>query len=83
VIDFGLAALMTAPGDITRTADTIGTPVCMAPEQAKSPRDLTAAVDVYALGAVLTYALTGHLPLCAADAAGHAVRDRRPLGGIA
>lgn len=62
VIDFGLAALMAEPGDITHTTDTIGTPVCMAPEQAKSPRDLTAAVDVYALGAVLTYALTGHYP---------------------
>ena len=62
VIDFGLAALMSEPGDITRTTDTIGTPVCMAPEQAKSPRDLTTAVDVYALGAVLTYALTGHYP---------------------
>ena len=62
VIDFGLAALMSEPGDITRTTDTIGTPVCMAPEQAKSPRDLTTAVDVYALGAVLAYALTGHYP---------------------
>jgi serine/threonine protein kinase len=62
VIDFGLAALMSEPGDITRTTDTIGTPVCMAPEQVKSPRDLTTEVDVYALGAVLTYALTGHYP---------------------
>jgi eukaryotic-like serine/threonine-protein kinase len=62
VIDFGLAALMAAPGDLTGTAETIGTPVCMAPEQARSPRDLTEAVDVYALGAVLTYALTGHYP---------------------
>jgi eukaryotic-like serine/threonine-protein kinase len=62
LIDFGLAALTAEPADITRTTETIGTPVCMAPEQAKSPRDLTTAVDVYALGAVLTYALTGHYP---------------------
>ena len=61
VIDFGLAAL-AAPGDITRTTDTIGTPVCMAPEQVKSPKDLTTEVDVYALGAVLTFALTGRYP---------------------
>jgi serine/threonine protein kinase len=62
VIDFGLAALTAAPGDLTRTSETIGTPVCMAPEQARSPRDLKPPVDVYALGAVLTYALTGHYP---------------------
>jgi serine/threonine protein kinase len=62
VIDFGLAALTAAPGDLTRTAETIGTPVCMAPEQARSPRDLTEAVDIYALGAVLTYTLTAHYP---------------------
>jgi serine/threonine protein kinase len=62
VIDFGLAALTAAPGDITRTADTIGTPVCMAPEQVKSARDLTAAADIYSLGVVLLFALTGHYP---------------------
>ena len=40
----------------------LGTPVCMAPEQAKSPKDLTAAVDVYALGTVLMFAMTGRYP---------------------
>ena len=40
----------------------MGTPVCMAPEQARSPKDLTAAVDVYALGAVLMFAMTGRYP---------------------
>jgi serine/threonine protein kinase len=62
VIDFGLAALTAAPGDLTRTADTIGTPVCMAPEQVRSARDLTTEADVYSFGVVLLFALTGHYP---------------------
>ena len=62
VIDFGLAGLADSTGDITHTSGMLGTPVCMAPEQAKSPTDLTAAVDVYALGAVLMFAMTGRYP---------------------
>jgi serine/threonine protein kinase len=62
VIDFGLAALIAEPGDLTRTSETIGTPVCMAPEQVTSAKDLTAAADVYSLGAVLVFALAGHYP---------------------
>ena len=53
VIDFGLAALTATPGDLTRTDETIGTPVCMSPEQVNSAKDLTTAADVYSLGAVL------------------------------
>jgi serine/threonine protein kinase len=62
VIDFGLAGLIDSPGDITRTSGMVGTPVCMAPEQAASPKNLTAAADVYALGAVLMFAMTGRYP---------------------
>ena len=62
VIDFGLAGFKDRPGDITHTSAMVGTPVCMAPEQAASPKDLTAAADVYALGAVLTFAMTGRYP---------------------
>ena len=62
VIDFGLAALTDRPGHLTFTNDVLGTPACMSPEQAISSRDVTAATDVYALGATLTYALAGHYP---------------------
>jgi eukaryotic-like serine/threonine-protein kinase len=62
VIDFGLAGLKDRSGDITHTSGMVGTPVCMAPEQAKSPKDLTTAVDVYALGVVLMFAMTGRYP---------------------
>ena len=62
VIDFGLAGLKDSTGDITRTSGMLGTPVCMAPEQAESPKDLTTAVDIYALGTVLMFAMTGRYP---------------------
>jgi len=62
VIDFGLAALTDRPGDLTVTNDVLGTPACMSPEQAISSRDVTAATDVYALGATLTFAAAGHYP---------------------
>jgi serine/threonine protein kinase len=62
VIDFGLAGLIEGPGDITHTSAMLGTPVCMAPEQAASPKNLTAAADVYALGAVLMFAMTRRYP---------------------
>jgi serine/threonine protein kinase len=62
VIDFGLVGLQDSTGDITHTSGMLGTPVCMAPEQASSPKNLTAAVDVYALGTVLMFAMTGRYP---------------------
>ena len=62
VIDFGLAALTGRPGDLTFSNDVLGTPACMSPEQAISSRDVTAATDIYALGATLTYAMARHYP---------------------
>ncbi|WP_152563859.1 serine/threonine-protein kinase [Actinomadura welshii] len=62
VIDLGLVAFAEGPTDLTTSTTTLGTPACMAPEQAVTPKQITAAADVYSLGATLLYALTGHYP---------------------
>ena len=61
--DFGLARLIEQESTITNSFDVLGTPSYMAPEQAAGrTKELTAAVDVYALGAVFYQMLTGQPP---------------------
>jgi serine/threonine-protein kinase len=61
--DFGLARLVETESTVTRTLEVLGTPSYMAPEQAMGNNAaLTAATDVYGLGAVLYQLLTGHPP---------------------
>lgn len=61
--DFGLAKLLENAGHNTQTGDVLGTPAYMAPEQAAGrSRELTAAVDVYGIGAVLYELLSGRSP---------------------
>jgi len=61
--DFGLARLVEAESTVTRTLEVLGTPSYMAPEQAiGNSTQLSAATDVYGLGAVLYQLLTGHPP---------------------
>jgi serine/threonine protein kinase/tetratricopeptide (TPR) repeat protein len=61
--DFGLARLVETESTITRTLDVMGTPSYMAPEQAAGhSKELTAAADVYSLGAVFYQMLTGEPP---------------------
>jgi len=63
VSDFGLAKWLDQNSDLTRTLETLGTPGYIAPEQAESRAgDLTSAADVYSLGAILFYLLTGRPP---------------------
>ncbi len=63
--DFGLAKHMSAGAkmDLTRSGMLVGTPAYMSPEQAGGRRqDVGVASDVYSLGCVLYYALTGRAP---------------------
>jgi len=63
VSDFGLAKWLDQDSALTRTLETLGTPGYIAPEQAECPAaELTAAADIYSLGAILFYLLTGRPP---------------------
>lgn len=61
VIDFGIARALKAE-PLTRTGEVLGTVSFMAPEQLNTPRDVGTAADVFAMGGVLTYAVTGRGP---------------------
>ena len=65
VIDFGIARAMDSTA-LTASHVVIGTPVFMAPEQARGGLPGTAG-DVFSLGSVLAYAATGTAPFNAAD----------------
>src|SRR6266571_5035328 len=68
VSDFGLAKWLDKNSDLTRTLETLGTPGYIAPEQTECPTaDLTGAADIYSLGAILFYLLTGRPPFVGAN----------------
>ena len=64
VLDFGLVKVTKEPDALELTAEMTvsGTPHYMAPEQATADRSLDTRADVYALGAIMYYALTGRPP---------------------
>ena len=64
LLDFGLAKPATSSGDmnLTQEGSITGSPLFMAPEQATGDGAPDARSDIYALGAVGYYLLTGHPP---------------------
>jgi serine/threonine-protein kinase len=70
VLDFGLVK-PTKDRDaveLTREQRVSGTPLFMAPEQTMGDRSLDARADIYALGAMIYFALTGQPPFKAPTA---------------
>jgi serine/threonine protein kinase len=59
--DFGIARTVRLPGDGPGTQDTVGTPLYMAPEQARS-QSPTPLADIYSLGCLAYEVLVGVPP---------------------
>ena len=70
LLDFGLVRCATAQHDapqLSGEGQVLGTPLYMAPEQATSGRELDGRSDLYSLGAVAYYLLTGRPPFDGRD----------------
>ena len=67
VIDFGIARAAEGGIDLTHTGTILGSPAFMSPEQAEG-RPVTAASDVFSLGALLVLAATGRSPFAGVSA---------------
>src|SRR5262249_51725555 len=86
VVDFGIAAVTGATGDLGPDGVLLGTPAYLAPERmAGGP--VQPATDVYALGVLLYRMLTGRLPWPAATTTqvlkAHVYVEPSPLPAIA
>lgn len=62
VADFGLAKALDDDLSMTQSGTGLGTPYYMAPEQARNAKHVDGRADIYALGVMFYYFLTGNLP---------------------
>ncbi len=66
LVDFGISKVRTDEGapeaSLTQVNSTLGTPLYMAPEQARSAREVDARSDLYAVGVMLYEMLSGRTP---------------------
>jgi serine/threonine-protein kinase len=69
VLDFGISkTIMLGSSDeqsLTRTANIMGSPFYMSPEQMRTPRNVDARSDIWAIGAILYDLLAGRPPYVA------------------
>ncbi len=84
LLDFGISKLPSH--EITRTAEQLGSPAYMSPEQIESSRDVDARSDVWSLGAMLYELLSGRPPFTADSLLQLSVqireREPAPIEGI-
>ncbi|MBW3543141.1 MAG: serine/threonine protein kinase [Planctomycetes bacterium] len=67
VSDFGLVKAVDEDVSMTQSGTGMGTPLYMAPEQARNAKHVDRRTDIYALGTMLYYFLTGQHPYTAAS----------------
>ncbi|HRI63072.1 MAG TPA: serine/threonine-protein kinase [Polyangium sp.] len=82
ILDFGIAKLVPEPGEtgqsaeltsLTETGSMLGSPLYMAPEQARGYKNIDVRADIWSLGVVLYQALTGRTPHPFTDALGELI----------
>ncbi|MEO8192369.1 MAG: serine/threonine-protein kinase [Gemmatimonadales bacterium] len=85
ITDFGIARLQETTSALTMVGEIVGTPQYMSPEQATGEK-LDGRSDLYSLGVVAFFALTGRLPFDSSTAHGyltaHITRPAPPIGSI-
>jgi serine/threonine-protein kinase len=80
LLDFGIAKIMRDPADstaetagLTSTGSMLGSPLFMAPEQARGLKEIDHRADIWSMGVVLYQALTGRTPHQSTDALGELI----------
>ena len=68
VLDFGIAKLSDAAVRFTQTGALMGTPLYMAPEQARAAGGIDQRADLYSLGCIMYEMLVGEPPFVAVGA---------------
>ncbi|MFJ8633580.1 PQQ-binding-like beta-propeller repeat protein [Streptomyces sp. NPDC093568] len=85
VIDFGISRAAENHHTLTETGQMIGTPPFMSPEQLTDARSVGQASDVFSVGALLVYTITGRGPFDADSpylTAYQVVHDAPVLDGV-
>ncbi|HET9929070.1 MAG TPA: serine/threonine-protein kinase, partial [Polyangiaceae bacterium] len=63
VLDFGVCTFAASDAErLTASGDAVGTPLFMAPEQLEARHAVDERADIYALGTILFFMLTGEAP---------------------